>query len=166
MSWQAFLKLAKSDYVKLVPILALAFYMAFIPHLSYPYALHIDEWVHIAHSNALLRAGEIYYPDPFSGQGSGGVVALLELGYHLPLAVFYQLSGISWMDIARYFPSITFVFTVLSVYCFARRIGFGWEAAFSTTLIPTTVGIMGPALLIPVAMSSVLVPFLLYLVFN
>ncbi|MFC2006767.1 hypothetical protein ACFLUQ_01205, partial [Chloroflexota bacterium] len=167
MSWQNAWKLAKSDYIKLVPILALAFYMAFIPHLNYPYAVHIDEWVHIAHQNALLRVGDIYYPDPFSGQGSGGgVIAQLELGYHLPLAVFYQLSGVSWMDIARYFPSITFVFTVLSVYIFAKKIGFGWEAAFFTCLIPTTVGIMGPALMVPVAMALAFVPLLLYLFFN
>ena len=166
MNWQNALKLAKSDYFKLVPILALAFYMAFIPHLEYPYAVHIDEWVHIAHSNALLRAADIYYPDPFSGQGTGGVVALLELGYHLPLAVFHRLSSISWMDIARYFPSIVFVFTVLSVYVFAKRMGFGWEAAFFTTLIPTTVGILGPAFLLPVAMGLIFVPLLLFLVFS
>ncbi len=166
MSWQDAWKLVKSDYFKLVPILALAFYMAFIPHLNYPYTVHIDEWVHIAHSNALLRAGDISYADPFSGQGAGGVVALLEVGYHLPLAVLHRLSGISWMDISRYFPSIVFVFTVLSVYIFAKRMGFGWEAALFTTLIPTTVGIMGPAFLIPVAMGLMFVPLLLFLVFN
>ena len=166
MNWQNGWKLAKSDYVKLVPILALAFYMAFIPNLQYPYTIHIDEWVHIAHSNALLRAADIYYPYPFSGQGTGGIVALLELGYHLPLAVFHRLSGVSWMDISRYFPSIVFVFTALSVYIFAKRMGFGWEAAFFTTLIPTTVGIMGPAFMIPVAMGLMFAPLLLFLVFN
>lgn len=169
MSWQNVWKLARSDYIKLMPILALAFYMAFIPNLNYPYAVHIDEWVHIAHSNELLSAGNIYYPDPFSGQPISGeqkIIATLELGYHLPLAVFQRLSGISWMDIARYFPSIIFVFTVLSVYIFAKRMGFGWEAAFFTTLIPTTVGIMGPAFMVPMAMGLIFVPLLLFLVFN
>ena len=159
-------KVIKSDYFKLVPILALAFYVAFIPHLNYPYAVHIDEWVHISHSNALLRAADIFYPDPFPGQESGAKAALLELGYHLPLAVFNQISGISWMDIARYLPSVVFVFTVLSVYIFAKRMGFGWEAAFFATLTPSTVGILGPAFLVPVAMGLMFVPLLLYLVFN
>ena len=149
-----------------MPILALAFYMAFIPHVNYPYPVHIDEWVHIAHSNALLRAADIYYPDPFSGQGSGGVIALLEVGFHLPFAVFHQLSGISWIDIYRYFPSIVFVIMTLSVYILAKRMGFGWEAAFFSCLIPTTVGIMGPAFLIPVAMGLVFIPLSLFLVFS
>ena len=160
-------KFARSDYVKMVPILVLALFMALFPHFEYPYAIHIDEWVHIAHSNALLKAAEIYYPDPFTGQGPGGsVVSLLELGYHLPLAIFQQLAGISWMEIANYFPGITLVFAVLSVYVFAKRMGFGWEAAFFTTLIPTTVGIMGPVFLVPVAMGLAFVPLLLFLVSN
>ncbi len=54
MSWQNMWRLAKSDYLKLVPILALAFYIAFIPHLNYPYPVHIDEWVHLAWSKAML----------------------------------------------------------------------------------------------------------------
>jgi len=166
MSWQGLLKLVNSDYTKLVPILALAFYMSFIPHLNYPYAVHIDEWVHIAYSNSLLSTGTVFHPDPFTGTGSSGLVGLLELGYHLPFAVFYRISGVSWMDIARYAPSITFVFTVLSVYIFAKRMGFGWEAAFFTCLIPTTVGIMGPAFMIPVAMALMFAVIILYLAFN
>jgi len=165
--WQNLKKLTESDYTKLVPILGLAFYMAFIPHLNYPYAVHIDEWVHIAYSNSLLSAGNVFHLDPFTGyQWSFDTVGLLELGYHLPFAVFYRISGISWMDIARFAPSITFVFTVLSVYILARRFGFGWEAAFFTCLIPTTVGIMGPAFMIPVAMALMFAVIILHLAFN
>jgi len=167
MNWQNVCKLAKPDYVKMAPILALAFYMAFIPHLDYPYAVHIDEWVHIAYSNSLLNAGNVFHLDPFTGsQWSFDTVGLLELGYHLPFAVFHRLSGISWMDIARFAPSITFVFTVLAVYIFAKRMGFGWEAAFFTCLIPTTVGIMGPAFMIPVAMALMFAAIILHLAFN
>jgi hypothetical protein len=166
MSRESLLELVKSDYTKLVPVLALAFYMAFIPHLNYPYAVHIDEWVHIAHSNSLLNTGTIFYPDPFTGTGSSGLVGLLELGYHLPFAVFHRISGISWMDISMYAPSITFVFTVLSVYIFAKRFGFGWEAAFFTCLIPTTVGIMGPALMVPVAMALMFTAIVLNVAFS
>ena len=123
MSWQILLKLGKSDYTKLVPVLALAFYMAFIPHIDYPYALHIDEWVHIAYSNEMLNAGTIHHTDPFTGEEGSSVIGLLELGYHLPLAIFHQLSGISWMAIARYAPAIIFTLTVLWVYFFARKFG-------------------------------------------
>ncbi|MFC1945241.1 hypothetical protein ACFLWF_00640, partial [Chloroflexota bacterium] len=165
MNRQVLLKLAKSDQTKLVPILVLAFYITFIPHFDYAYAVHIDEWIHIAYSNALLNAGTIFHSDPFTGQGSAGMVTLLELGYHLPFAIFHDLSGISWMDISRYAPSIVFVITVLSVYIFAKRLGFGWEAALFTCLIPTTVGIMGPAFMVPVAMALTFSVIILYLVF-
>ena len=113
-----------------------------------------------------MRAADISYPNPFTGTGTGGIVALLEVGYHLPLAVFHQLGDVSWDIIARYFPSVFFVMTALSVYIMAQRKGFGWEAAFFTCLIPTTIGIMGPALLVPVAMGLMFVPLALFVAFN
>jgi hypothetical protein len=73
----------------LLPALALAFLIAFIPNLHYSYPVYIDEWVHAAHSEALLKAGGLDYPDPFSGAGTTGLVGLL-----LPvalLAAFYSL---------------------------------------------------------------------------
>jgi len=166
MNWQNMWQLAKSDYFKLVPILALAFYMAFIPHVNYPYPVHIDEWVHIALNNSLLQAADIDYPDPFSGQVTSSLIITLESGFHLLFSVFHQISGVSWVAIFRYFPGIIFMMTVLSVYILARREGFGWEAAFFTCLIPTTVGIMGPAFLVPVAMGLIFVPLSLFLVLN
>jgi len=165
MSWQNTWKLVKSDYLKLVVILALAFYVAFIPHLRYYYAMHIDDWMHIAYSKAILHAGDVYFPDVFP-DSSSGMGNLLEVGYNLMLGVFQRLSGISWMDISRYFPSIIFVITVLSVYMFAERMGFGWEAAFFTALIPTTVGILGPAFLVPVAIGLTFIPLLLWMVLS
>ncbi len=52
------LRLIKSDYLKLVPIVVLAFYFAFIPHQDYPYPVHVDEWVQMAYSQAILEAGD------------------------------------------------------------------------------------------------------------
>jgi len=45
MALQKIWQLLKSDYLKIVPVLWLAFYIAFIPHINYPYPLHVDEWV-------------------------------------------------------------------------------------------------------------------------
>ena len=56
------------DYIILLPILGLAFYIAFIPHQSYPYPVHIDEWVHLAYAKAMLKAGSTTFIDPFGGQ--------------------------------------------------------------------------------------------------
>lgn len=159
-------RLAGSDYLKLVPILALAFYIAFIPHQNYPYLVHLDEWIHLAHSNAMLKAGSVTFIDPFSGQSTIGPSSNLEAAFHLFWAVFHQLSGISWLTIFKYFPGIVFIITVLSVYVLARREGFGWEAALFTCLIPTTVGILGPGLLVPVAMGLLFIPLAIFVAFN
>lgn len=158
--------LAKSDYSKLVPILALAFYIAFIPHQNYPYPVHIDEWVHLVYSEALLAAGSTTFTEPFFGELTIGLSSNLEAGFHLFWGVFHQISGISWLTIFRYFPGVIFVITVLSVYVMAKREGFGWEAALFTCLIPTTVGILGPAFLVPVAMGLLFITLSLFLAFN
>lgn len=165
MNWQNIKQLVKPDYLLLIPILVLAFYMAFIPHLDYLYPVHIDEWVHMAYSNGMMTEGQINFPEPFKG----GAIAFeykLELGFQLFWGVFQRISGISWPDIFRYFPSVIFMITVLSVFVMARKEGFGWEAALFTCLIPTNVGIMGPALLIPVSMALLFVPLALFIAFN
>jgi len=149
-------RMPRLDYLMLLPILGLAFYIAFIPHQGYPYPLHVDEWVHLIRSKGLVETGSITFPGSF----------LLEVGFHLFWGVFQTISGISWMDIFRYFPGIIFIITVLSVYILARREGFGLEAAFFTCLIPTTVGTLGPAFLVPTSMGLLFTPLILFLAFN
>jgi len=154
------------DLATLLPILALAFYIAFIPHYNYPYPVHIDEWVHLARSEAMMRLGSTTFFDPLSGGSTMGLGSNLEAGFHLFWGIFQQITGVSWLTILRYFPSIIFMITVLSVYALTRREGFGWEAALFTCLIPTTLGILGPAFLVPVSMGLLFIPLSLLLVFN
>lgn len=158
-------RLDKSVYFML-PVLALAFYIAFIPHQNYPLPVHIDDWIHLAHSEAILKAGSVNYPEPFFGQTTVSLSSNLELGFQIFWGIFHQISGISWLTIFRYFPAIIFMVTVLSTYIFAHRQGFGWEAAFFTCLILTTVGILGPAFLVPVAMALLFIPLSLFVAFN
>ena len=157
--------LIKSDYLKLVPILALAYYLTFIPH-SYPYPIHVDEWVHFYRAEAMLTAGSTTYTSYLYGETTAGLSSNLESGFHLFWGIFQRISGLDWLTIFRYFPGIIFLITVLSVYVLARREGYGWQAAFCTCLIPTTVGILGPAFLVPVAMGLLFIPLLLFLAFH
>ena len=90
---------------------------------------------------------------------------LYEVGFHVFWAIFHQISGISWLAIYRYFPGIVFMITILSVYISTRRAGFGLEAAFFTCLILTTVGLLGPAFMVPVAMGLLFIPLALFVVF-
>ena len=159
-------RVARSDYLKLLPILGLAFYIAFIPNQNYLYPVHIDEWVHLAYAKAMLQAQDVTFLDPFSGQPPVGLESKLYIGYYLFWGVFQDISGISWLTIFRYFPSIIFIFTALSTYVLARRWGAGWEAALFTSLIPTTIGILGPAFMVPLAMGLLFIPLCLFLAFS
>jgi hypothetical protein len=163
MSWHGVYQLIKSDYLKLVFVLGLAFYVAFIPHQGYAYPVHIDEWIHLAWSNQVIdEAGALGIANPFSG----GVTTNLEAGFHLYWAMFQQVTSISWLVIFKYFPAIIFVITVLSVYILGRREGFGWEAALCTCFILTTVRFLGPGFLVPVALGLLFIPLSLFLAFN
>lgn len=166
MNWQNALRILKSDYLMLLFIMALAFYLAFIPHQNYSYPVHIDEWMHLTHSKAILQAGDTTLIEPFTASRTIGPSSNLAVGFHLFWGVFHQISGISWLTIFKYFPGIVFMITVLSVYALARREGFGWEAALLTCMIPTTVGILGPGFLVPVAMGLLFIPLSLFLAFN
>jgi hypothetical protein len=159
-------KLVKSDYLKLVLILGLAFYVAFIPHQGYPYPVHIDEWIHLAHSNVIVEeASAIGMSNPFTG-GAAGWSQTMEAGFDLLWAIFQQVTGISWLVLFRYFPAVIFMITVLSVYILGRREGFGWEAALCTCFVLTTVRFLGPGFMVPVALGLLFIPLSLFLVFN
>ncbi len=158
--------LAKSDYLKLVLILGLAFYVAFIPHQGYSYPVHVDEWTHLANSKAIVaEASSIEMHNPFTG-GEAGVSQSLEAGFDLFWAIVQQVSGIPWLVLFRYFPAVIFMITVLSVYILGRREGFGWEAALCTCFVLTTVRFLGPGFMVPVALGLLFIPLSLFLVFN
>ena len=70
------------DFLKLLPVLALAFYIASIPHQGYPYPVHIDEWMHLTHSKAIMQAGSIAYVEPFLGRWTIDTGGNLEAGFH------------------------------------------------------------------------------------
>jgi hypothetical protein len=150
----------------LILILLLAFFMAFIPHIGYAYPLHLDEWLHLAHTNALIEAGSITYPDPFYGKEITGLLSSQEVNYHLLLASLSEVSGIDWLVLFRFGPSLVLMLTVLAVYVLCRKEGYGLEAAFFTCLIPTTVGLMGPAFLVPVALGLTFIPLSLFIAFK
>lgn len=149
-------RIPKSDYLILLFIMALAYYLTFIPHQNYLYPVHLDEWLALGSSEGMLLKGSFVV----------GAGRYLEIGFHLFWGIFHQISGISWIDIFRYFPGIVFIITILSVYILAQREGFGWEAALFTSLIPTTIGILGPAFLVPLTMALPFIPLALFVAFN
>jgi hypothetical protein len=163
---QTLWRLVKSDYLKLVLILGLAFYVAFIPHQGYPYPVHIDEWTHLANSKAIVEeASAIGVPNPFTG-GAAGSSQSFEAGFGLLWAMVQQVSDIPWLVLFKYFPAVIFMITVLTVYILGRREGFGWEAALCTCFILTTVRFLGPGFMVPVALGLLFIPLSLFIAFH
>lgn len=173
MFWQLVKRIIKSDSGRLIPILALGFYLTFIPHLGYPYPLHVDEWVQMAYSETILQAGDMEFVEPFYGEVVEGLTGAeyglgyyLSIGSHLFWGIVHQVTGLPWLIIYRYFPSLFFMLIILAGYMVGRRQGFGLEAAFFTSLMPTTVGILGPAFLVPVILALPFIPLALFVAFN
>jgi hypothetical protein len=112
-----------------------------------------------------LKAHTTTFADPFLGNTTVSLSSNLEAGFQLLLVFIQQISGLSWESLFRYFPSVITVITVLSVYILARKLDFGWEAALLTSIIPTSIGILGPAYLVPVSLGLVYLPLGLFVAF-
>lgn len=157
-------KIYKNKHVWLILILLLAFHLNFTPHKDYQYPVHVDEWVNFAISQAILDEGNVVYTEPFMGEKI--ITNDLEIGLRTFLAVFKDLTGFSWIFIFRYMPGIIFMITVLGVYTFANRGGYGLQAAFLAALIPTSVRLIGPGFLVAVGVGLVFIPLSLFLAYN
>ena len=166
MTHERFCDILKSDYLKLLPILVLAAYIALIPHMDYPYPVHLDEWSHMAEAKRMMVLGDVNVAHELWRPLMADETPFFEVGFHLFTGIFQNVSGLSWVTITRYLPLVIFALTVLSAYIFGKRNGFGWEAALMTCLVPTTVGILGPGLLVPVALGLPLILLSIYLSFN
>ncbi len=83
-------RILKHDYLILLPIMALAFYLAFIPHRDYLIPVHFDEWTHLALSKEIIKeASAVNLTNPFSG---GGPInnQLFEVGFYVFWAIFLK----------------------------------------------------------------------------
>ncbi len=158
---------ARVRYLLLVPILALAFFIAYIPHRNYAYPVHLDEWQVMVFTNALMeKASTAQLTNPIYGGDDLTWNQMGELGTHIFWGAFKEVTGLDWLVIFRYFPGIVYMITVLSVFILAGRQGFGWQAAFFASLLPTTVGILGPAFLVPISLAMLFIPLALFVAFN
>jgi len=158
------MEIYKNKHVWLILILLLAFHLNFTPHDDYQYPVHVDEWVNYAISQAILDEGNVAYTEPFMGEKI--VTNDLEIGLRTFLAVFKSVTGMPWLFIFRYMPSIIFMFTILGVYVFANRSGYGLQAAFLAALIPTSVRLIGPGFLVAVGVGLMFIPLSLFVAYE
>lgn len=148
--------------LKLILILIFALYIVLIPHFQYLLPIHMDEWNHLTYAQALMDSGSINVTEPYYGQWTE---ISPETGYHVFIAIIQTITGIQLFAMPLFLPGIIFIITVLAVYCFARRMGFGLESAFLTCLIPTSIGLLGPDFMVPAALGLLFITLSLLVAF-
>jgi hypothetical protein len=150
------------EAILLCLILALAFFMALYPRLDYPLPLHVDEWMHLGNTFQIVDTGSLSYPDPWQG-GQAMVEGHPETGYYTWFSTLMMSTGMPWLTLARIMPAIVWGIITFAAYAWGRKWGFGLEAALFTTFIHTTIRVLGPAFLVPVALGLVFFPICLML---
>jgi len=154
------------EVIVLIIILVFAFFMAFIPHLNYPYPVHWDEWRNISFTNSIMNSNSSSFLEPFYGQYEYNLITLPEGNFFIFLGILHEVTGISFIFLYRLFPGLIFMCTVLSVYILCRSKGFGLEAAFLTCLIPSSTGILGPSFLVALSTGLMFTPIYMWLVYK
>jgi hypothetical protein len=157
-------KRGAAELLALGLIMGFAFYTTLIPRLDYEYPIHQDEWTHLAEARAIVTSGTMPLVDAVTGEARSSPHH--EAGYHLFLAEFQLLTGLSWLTIFRFVPGAVFALTVLGAYIFGKRCGFGLEAALFASFLPTTLRFLGPGFAVPMALGLFFVPLVLFLVSN
>lgn len=148
----------------LVLILIITAIFSYYPHHGYDYPLHRDEWIDLAISKAIIDAESVNYVEPFYGKRV--VQHDLEIGLRLWLSELILSSDMNEYTLMKYLPIFMSCFIVFSAFLFARRLGYGLEAAFFTALIPTTIRLLGPAFVVAVSLAVAFMVLAAYIAFK
>jgi hypothetical protein len=147
----------KLSWALLIIFTLLAVVLNFLPHLNYPYPLHVDEYVHFQYSNHLSQGTPLYF---------GGESQSLEAGFHYILSVLNSI-GVPYLFMFRFFPSLITVLICLGVFIFVRKIWNEEAGVYSIlfiALLKSSVMILGPVFLVPMAIGLFFIPVILYLI--
>ncbi|MFC1935109.1 hypothetical protein ACFLXZ_02205 [Chloroflexota bacterium] len=151
-------------YLLLCLIMALAYFVSFIPRINYEYPLHSDEWFHYNYAQELYEEKSIPFTEPFYGEEQ--IDDHAEIGFHIFLAVIKTVTGASWLAMFRYLPGVVMISIVLAAFLIGRPKKYGLEAAFFATFLPTTVENLGTAFLVPMGLGLLMFAASLYLLHN
>lgn len=147
----------KLNAVLLIAFMVLAIILNFIPHASYKYPLHVDEWVHFQYSNHLSDNVPLYL---------GGEVNSLEAGFHFLLATINSL-GVPYVFMFTFFASLITFLICLGVFILTRRLfneTAGVFAVLFIALLKSTVMILGPVFFVPMAIGMFFIVISLFLI--
>ena len=147
----------KWTYLVLIFLLVLGAYLNFKPHINYPYPFHVDEWTHFTYAQHLSDSTPLYF---------GGESTSLEYGFHVFLAVLNSL-GVDYLVMFRFLPSLITILIGLSMFIMVRKHFTETAALFSVLfmmLLKSSVSLLGPMFLVPMALGLMFIPLALYLI--
>ncbi|RLI95763.1 MAG: hypothetical protein DRO99_05390 [Candidatus Aenigmatarchaeota archaeon] len=149
------------QHIALIAILVFAFHINHHPHANYDYPVHVDEWTILTQAKQVHRYQNYMTPDPYiRGETSTNG---LEIGLVTWLVGIRHVTGLDWLFIFKWFPALVAAILAFFTYIFARRWGYGLEAALFVALIPTNVRILGPGFLVAVSLGITFIPLSLFL---
>jgi len=151
------------EYIFLSAIILIAIIFSIYPRLDYSFPLHRDEWDRITLANAIIKEKSIVFTDPFLGEKIFN--SHLEIGFILLLAEIKLISNLSWENIFRIYPVFISSLITLATYILTRKSGYGLQAAFFSSMIPTSVRLLGPAFFVPVSLGLIYIPLSIFLLF-
>jgi len=136
-------------------ILLVNFWAGMDAHWDYEYPLHVDEYFAMGYTDAMMDEGSLTYHDPYR---DGTISKHHEMGFHLLMGSFREMTGLSWLGFYRIAPAVMLVLISFLVYALGHREGYGWAAALFVILIPTSIRTLGPAFLVPMVGAMLFIP--------
>lgn len=127
-------------------------------HQDYPFPVHVDEHAHWVFMSALQREHTLKYRDPYTGgprvESALSLKGLVhETGFHVAVSQFQEFTGIDWVQLFRWLPSIWMGVTAVALWAALRPSPGALPAAALVALAPTSVRFLGPGFLVPIGFS-------------
>ncbi len=141
----------------LIVLLILTFYLNYLPHSTYNYPLHVDEWVHLTYAKHLNSNSPLY----FNEQGKS-----LEHGFHILLSVLDSLK-VDYLFMFNFFPALFSVLICLALFILVRKHFDETTALFSIfffIMLESSVALLGSMFLVPLTLGLFFIPIGLFLV--
>lgn len=139
-----------------------ALILNFSPHFYYPYPLHVDEYIHLEAAKQILEKGNINNMTDPTGRFQHND---MKIGYHIFLSEIFIWTNMK-MENTIFIPVIFSVFSIIITYIYLRRFSkiSALVAIILIALIPTTVGFLGEKFIVPVNISFIAIPGVLFLI--
>ncbi len=139
-----------------------ALILNFSPHFHYFYPIHVDEYIHIENAKQIVEkeginnmtdpTGRFYYND-------------MEVGFHIFLSEIFILTNMKTEN-TIFIPTIFLIFSMILIYVYLNK--FSKISPITTiiliAIIPTTVTFLGEKFLVPVNISFIAIPGVLFLI--